>query len=599
METVANLTMEERLCKLVKSGGKVAASMALAFTLGASAAFVPAMAFADTGEITIQTTSNANAVYKVYQVFAADMIDNEDSATNASHPRLATHIDWANSAVKTAALAFMDEHGYGDWLSAREQTAADAHDLPQNAALFIAEQIGASLDDADAAVPQTKKGQTFALELAKTLDQALDSSSAGVSTYEPYAGGAQEASAFSADSGYYLFVTDDSSVSADESGTSPLWVPLGGSPQTVNEKTAIPTVDKLIMEDSAGTFGKAADANKDQVLSYKLVGTLPDNYQAFDTYHYCFTDTFSAGLDLAYAESGELADSVRVMLNPAQGSATDITGDSNVSVSYDAQTRVLSVDIADLKKVSDAIDKDTVVTVEYQAHLNESAAIGAQGNQNGVVLTYTSNPVTEAEGTTLPEGQKTYAYTYQLLLNKVDKQTSEALSGAKFTMRVAQTQGSADSASVGQYVQSDGSLAADAYEFETVDGVITVPRIDEGTYTLHETVAPAGYEVGPDITLAISSVFDEESGMLTNLGATVSGGVVDQTVDTDVVTHVEQDDNATSTGTITLVTSDDKKVSLPVTGLDGVTAATMCGSGAIALGLAGWFATRRKRSVDE
>ena len=599
METLTNLTIEERLYRLMKRGGKVAASMVLSVVLGTSAAFAPTFAFADTGQITIQATSNASAAYKVYQVFTADMDDNDDSATSASYPRIATHFAWANDDVQEATLAFLDDNGYGDWLSSHGYTASDAHDLPQVAAQFIAEQIGTSLDDTDATVPLTKKGQTFALEFAKALEQATSSSSSGGLTYEPYVEGTEEASAFSADTGYYLFVTDDSSVSENESGTSPIWVPLGGSPQTVYEKTGIPTVDKFIMEDSTSSFGKAADANKDQDLSYKLVGTLPDNYQAFDKYHYCFTDTLSTGLDLTYAESGALIDSVRVTLDPVAGSGMDITDNSNVEISYDEQKRVLSVDISDLRKVSDAIDKDTVVTVEYQAHLNESAAIGAEGNQNGVVLEYTNNPVTEAEGTTLPEGQKTYAYTYQLILNKVDKQTNEALSGAKFTMRVAQTEGSEDSSSVGLYVQADGSLAADAYEFEAEEGVITVPRVDEGTYVLHETAAPDGYDVAPDITLVISSSFDEERGMLTSLDATVSGGEIGQTVSTDVVTHVEEDEDAVSTGTITVVTSDDKRVSLPITGMDGIMAATVCGSGAIVLGLVGWFATRRKRSSIE
>ena len=167
METLANMTTKKRLCRLMKRGGKVASSVSLALVLGASSAFVPMLAFADTGQVTIQATSNTAATYKVYQVFSADMDDNGDDATSSAYPRIATHFAWANSDIQMATLAFLDENGYGDWLSSHGYTASDARELPQVAAQFIAEQIGASLDDSDATVPLTKKGQTFALEFAK------------------------------------------------------------------------------------------------------------------------------------------------------------------------------------------------------------------------------------------------------------------------------------------------------------------------------------------------------------------------------------------------------------------------------------------------
>ena len=590
MEIQEKLTYRERVERLVNAGCKGALSCALAASACMGALSLPQVAYAQTGAITIESVANKEAAYKVYKVFDADIAANDDAASNDRYPRIATHIEWAGESVKTAALAFLDENGYRDWLESSGHDGENAHDLPQNAAEYMAQSIGTSLDDENAAVPHTKRAKTFALELAK----ALASAGVDASGYKPYAsGGAPQA--FDGATGFYLFVTDDESVESNEAGTSPIWVPLGASAQTVREKAAVPTVDKQVKEGSSGEYGKAADAHKGQLLSYKLKGTLPDNYDAFDTYRYKFTDTFSAGLDLAVDDGEELADAVKVTIDASDGSKTDISKNSNVSIAYDEAKRVLEVDIADLKKVSNALDKNGVIYVEYGAKLNENALIGAQGNPNDVKLTYTSNPVSEATSTTLDGGKKVYGYTYQLSLNKLDKQTAEPLSGAKFTMRVAQTQGSKDDESVGKYVQGDGSLSQVAYEFTTEKGKLLVPRIDEGTYVLHEVAAPEGYDTAPDITLTIDSTLDQETGKLTKLDASVSGGITGATVSSDVVTHVEDSGDTLSTGTINVTTSDDKKITMPITGMDGATAVFVYGTIALVLGMGGWFASRRIR----
>jgi len=590
MPEIATTTMRERLGALFASG-------LLAATMGAGTLGMPAPAWAaDTATIAITVKDNAPAAkYNIYKLFDADI---EPNAASETHPGIATHVSWNNDA-KAATLAFLDANGYGAWLKTRfpaydEAALATQHDRPQNAAEFIAKQIGASPNDAQAATkPQTKAARSFALELAKALDAAFRAGGATIYHAETTAADGTKAS-FTGTEGYYLFVTDDASLGPDEAGTSPIWVPLGGSTSVIQEKTAAPTFDKQVMDDSAGsTWGKAADANAAQDLAFKLTATLPDNIGAFDTYLLQFEDTLPAGLSL----SGDGTSSVVVKVDGATTITGDLTGKAG-SISYSGNKLVVRID--DIKTVHKnlQVGKDSTVTVEYRAHPNGKAAIGAGGNQNGAILKYTNNPVTHSDGSG-PDGGGTgettpstsTLFTYRIDLTKVDKQTHENLAGAKFTVQVAKS--NSDDASKGAYVQADGSLGADAHAFVTdAKGSFSIPRIDEGVYTIHETEAPAGYELeDADITLTVSRTFDGQK--LASLSATSTGGEGTKTLATDIVTNATAE---AATGAAKVVTSDDKRIAMPITGMDGVTAGIVFGTGAVVLGLAGWYATRRKRN---
>jgi len=298
------------------------------------------------------------------------------------------------------------------------------------------------------------------------------------------------------------------------------------------------------------------------------------------------------GMELA----GGTASSVQVNVNTGDG-IRDITDNAHVAVTYEDGT--LSVEIDDLKSTGAEIAKNSTVTVAYRAHLTNASAIGAEGNLNSAILTYSNNPVTDAVGTTLEDAHRTRTCTWQIRLQKVDKQTGTALPGAVFTVQAASASGESDE---GSFVQADGSLGSTAHEFTTGDdGSLTIPRTDSGRYTIRETGAPTGYEIqDSDITLEIAPQLDQATGAVASWNATLTGGEATGG-DTDVVTHLVDADNeaamstALETGNISIMTSDDKKVALPITGMDGTTAAIVYGGGAVLLGLIGIGATRRKR----
>lgn len=578
----------------------VLAAGVAAMTLGTSTAY------AENGSFKIAAANNTGAVYNVYEVFKADVDENDadyaDYATDfppAKYPGVASHVSWPNNTVKTSVLAFLDSAQsvtgasttYAAWLTANGHTAAvngvAAHDLPQNAAEYIAEQIGASPnDDAAATTPDTKARLSFALELARKLDADITAAGGTIPTVN-------ENVDYSGEEGYYLFVTKDASIDDEEAGTAAIWVPLGGSTKQVTEKTAIPTITKQVKEDSTGEWGLAADGNKDQDLEYKITGTMPQNIGAFDKYHYKFTDTLPEGMTLASNDTS----SVKVTVGGKDETA-NVKVAANGTISY--TNNVLVVDIKDLFTLDSTltIDKDTVVVVEYKAHINENSAIGLPGNENSVYLTYTANPITDGEADTLPK--KTITYTYKLQIHKVDKQTNESLQGAKFTIQVAQS--SSDAESRGKYLNADGSLSSTAYTFVTdASGMIEVPRIDEGVYTVIETEAPSHYsKQDADITITINSALDQTTGSLTSWEVAVAGGETDKTVDSDIITCIEQALTSYETGTLYITTSDDRMIFMPITGMDGVTAAIVYGTAAVVIGAVAFvLASRAKRRRSE
>ncbi|MDO4399428.1 MAG: isopeptide-forming domain-containing fimbrial protein [Coriobacteriia bacterium] len=601
--------------------------MAAALIAASCTGFAPPAYAYENATFSIAGKNNSNATYRVYKVFSADVANNAgadpDFPANdypvIEWPGIASHISW-NDAAKTATLAFLNTQGYGSWITEQygfsqgSDEFAFQHDAPQNAAEFIAQKIGASENDADAAtVPPTKAARSFALELARALAAAHVSSESMSATDD---GSGTYIATFTGEQGYYLFITDDGSLSAtesgDEAGTSPIWVPLGGTTTRIDEKTAVPTLKKEVREDATEEYGIIADASNGQDLSYRLTTEMPDNIKAFDTYFLKFTDTLPTGMKL----SGDNTSSVRVTLAYTRNGnnyTTDITAADQVSIGY-SNGNELVIAISDLKAAHPELDKSTKVIVDYQAHLTSEASIGSGGNLNSAVLTYAANPVTctagrgswndpDPEGTTstLEGAHRTRTCTWQIDLNKKDKQTGTALSGAKYTLQASSPQtidgitGPTDSPSIGKYLQADGSLGDRAYEFTTNDsGQFTVPRIDSGTYTIRETKAPSGYETqDADIVLVIATTTNGTTGEVEGWQIRTQGGEGVKVHTSDIVTGIDETVTDLASGVVSITTSDDKKVVLPITGLEGTAAVVGFASFVFAVSLLGLYRSRR------
>jgi hypothetical protein len=273
------------------------------------------------------------------------------------------------------------------------------------------------------------------------------------------------------------------------------------------------------------------------------------------------------------------------------------------------------------------LGKDATVTVEYKAHLTDAALIGQAGNQNSAVLSYAADPASAVAGagawdapdpdgtsSTLEGAHKTRTCTWKIRPEKLDKQTHVTLAGARYTVQVAAFDAAkddaacgelVDAASVGKYVQADGSLAEAAHEFVTaVDGTFEVPRVDSGIYLVHETAAPDGYELqDADIRLSIVPTTDQATGSVSAWTLAVSGGEGSKVEEGDIVTHLAALDAADpaaalsaalSDGSIEIVTSDDKKTVMPITGMDGTQTALVLAGGVLVVSIVGLYRNRRR-----
>lgn len=541
----------------------ITAGLGLSLALGVCAV-APITARAENGQLTISSRHNAGTAYDAYMVFRADISDDNK----------ATNVQWASTGMKDAVLAFLDQDGYQDWLE-EHHDGNGQHDLAQNACEFIAYRIAGSPEDAVAATsPRTTAGRSFANELAQAL--ALGGLSPDTR--------ATAGQVFDQPEGYWLFVTADETTDASgEVGTAPLWVPLGGSTKTIQEKTSVPSVEKQVKEDSTDAWGTVADANVGQNLSYRLTAKLPANFGAFDTYHLKFTDTLSQGLEINCPDVASIGSHLKVTI----GSQPVVVDGTHLKATY--ENNVLTVEFVDLKSEhwgDLTIAGNDAISVEYTAHIVSSARLGRDGNENTVVLTYTEDPVHGGDGTIEP-GPSTKTFAYELQLLKVDGQTSEPLDGATFNVQVAPT--NSDESSRGLYVQADGSLGQQPAPFMTgSDGSFVIPGIDEGTYLIREVEGPAGYErIAQDITLQVVSTLDAEERVLSKLTATTQ-------VDGQETALISEVSGVTlQTGTIELKVKNNRGLLLPITGQEGLS--NIAAFGAILASTAGaglWWRRR-------
>lgn len=166
-------------------------------------------------------------------------------------------------------------------------------------------------------------------------------------------------------------------------------LPLEGSTSEIAEKADTSSVTKEVREDSSQEWRHTADAHVGQVIEYRLIGTLTANYEAYDSYHLCLTDTLSPGLRLEVPQDADLSEALEVRID---GKAVPLDGD-HVKLSYEGN--VLVIDLADLRDAAWAdheIGGSSIVSVTYRASLTDQAAVGKAGNQNEAYLTYTCDP---------------------------------------------------------------------------------------------------------------------------------------------------------------------------------------------------------------
>lgn len=549
----------------------VTAGLTMAMTLGGVALPATSALAATTGNVTILKNANNNADETTtlgYQIFTGDVVDSGTSKT-------VSNIDWASTEVGTVVVA---------QIKALDSTYAGK--TAQDAADYLSTHLPAEGSSGTSTIIESNK-------LYSNIANALRADT----KLTPTSLKAGEKNKQNLSAGYWLFLTDttstantDSASKVDQVGTAPIYAVVGGNDLTISPKSDLPKVTKEVKNDAVGSdWGKVADSQVGQDLQYRLTGTVSDAIPSYSTYYYKFTDTLSAGLT---ADSSSVA--VTVVTN---GTTYTVASDSysTTLVTNSDNTSTLGVEFNDLKTIKDS--KDSTVTipvngsskvyVTYNAKLDASKAykVAKERNDNTVKLTYSNNPGTDSKGDSTPS--TVGDYTFKLKMDKVDSSDgSKTLTGAKFTIQAT----GADEGAGTQYVQKDGTLGQDPYEFTTTDDAdgyasIYVSGLDVGKYKVVETQAPSGYNKA-EFEFDITATYDNNTGTITKVEASSgNANVADASTD--------------STGLVTVTVKDKAGMSLPLTGQSGVTATWIAGGIVLAIGVTHLVRSRRENGSEE
>ena len=606
-----------------KNIARLAVTAGLTAALSFSGVMAPVtMAFAEgaTGSITIsQAEKNDGTTFKAYQIFKATVTDVENGGKTAQN------ITWASETVGPKVI-----NAINSWENDHSLKADDKlpnKPTPQEVADFITAHAGNCT-----AGSESTKGTRIA------TDNILYAVANAVKNETQVGSDIVAGTPWSPDddhgNGYYLFVTNESSLGTDKknTGTSPIFALVGGEAVTVAEKTSIPTVNKQILaatpvDPTQQTNGWAGVANSQigQEVTYKLTGKVADNYATYDSYAYKFTDTLSNGLDY-------VKDSLNVYALDSSGNYTLIDGTAYTLTTPSNDSRVLTVDFVvdkdnnkkGLKDVQ-GVDADTQIVVFYRAKLNKNAVTGngdsdgKKGNYNTVKLEYSNNPSTEETGTSVESGAGDF--TFKLNLNKVDQGTEKGLKGAEFSIQ------SADADTLNQYVASknspDGKVVAgqlvnfsdkdipDYLKFSSDDkGKIEVKGLDAGSYKVTEIKAPNDkYTVANPFTFTIKADYKADAAELEKITVSpsqnderrsdVALGTLDNTPGDNTLTVTKNTAANVQTGEVNITIGNTKQVGLPLTGLNGVTFTWIAGGAVLCIGVAHLIRSRKQAEESE
>lgn len=543
---------------------KKTAALIVAGTIAVSgfAVGAPAPAYADQASITISQKANADAQYDAYRLFTAS-ISEEDKATN---------VQWDTSVgdKKNVLISFLQGAGYDTWLMEQGHGTGESGEVqqgdrenPQNALEFISKSISES-QSSGSHTPRWVDAKTFADKLAKTVKENISP-----------VGTATQGQAYTAEEGYYLFLSKASTVSGIDMATLPIWVSVGGSVDTVEEKATPATITKEVKEDSNNQWGGYADAEIGQKVDYRIQVTIPGNYNGFTSFYAGVTDTLPIGMTLE-------TNDVKVYVGK-DSSGTDVTG--KFAINYVGHTlTVINEDTKDSSTGVPELAGGSTLTIEYKAKLVEPDAVyGGGGNRNTAYFEFSNDPNSTTRGKTSEVDARLFSYI--VTVDKLDAATKEALAGAQFVIKNKDDKYLKNGAWTGASVE-------DAQKFITDDkGEINgIKGLDANeTYTLTEVAAPDGYALpaNRDITITVRPTYDENGDSVTALEAEI--GCVGN------IANVDGEASDGNAGTVGIDVKNDKNVSLAMTGGAGV---GVGGAAVLAIGLGWWIVRNHRKSAE-
>ena len=468
----------------------------------------PAPTLSATNKITIEDTDGAKHNYEAYQIFAGTY--------NAETQNL-DDVEWG-SGVEGAKI-----------LSALQ---ADATLQEYFADCDTAEKVALALGNGEVFGNDAELTQAF----IKIVGNNLSDTKAGTSKDGVISG---------LSDGYYLVQDAEKPTDGIENeGARTRFIAQavgGGSDIKAVAKHSAPSVMKKVKENSVvlgnvaeiGSFKEKdaswndiADYNIGDAVPFKLYGTMPSTLADYEHYYYKFTDNL--GKEFTIADNAKFKISVNgeeiITLTLEEGKAVDSTLGTDILIDA-TKNDDISITFKDVKAL--VKDISDVITVEYEATLNNAAVIGLDGQVNGVTLTYSNNPNLEykpkedekpkEEGKTKWDG--VIVFTYGIDIDKVDGE-SKKLADAKFALYTMD-----GTTKTYLSVNADGevtplkSAPTTETEVSPANGVwistglddIEIKGLDAGDYYIQEIAAPTGYnKLDKDIKFTVAPTMAEQ-----------------------------------------------------------------------------------------
>lgn len=589
---------EEKKMSMSKNIARLAVTAGLTAALSFGGVMAPVtMAFAEgaTGRITINKVDDAKKdnTFKAYQIFTAKVIDAQDGSG-----KIASDVKWAvgDQAQKDIITAIRGSKDYSD---SKSQLPTEDPITAQD----VADWLSANVTTTTASANGAKGTRVAPGDVLYSIAKAVINNETAVGN-SIKAGNSWTCS----NDGYYLFVSDGlTDTTKPSTGTSPIFTIVGGNPVTVTEKTSIPTVDKQILDDTAGTdaanaeesnWKNSGDAWIGQDIDYRLTGHVADNIASYDTYYYEFQDTLSKGLKVVKNSDG-LPNGLHVYIVD-NGSKKEVAPDADkgyTATVTPGETELLNVSFKNLKTVQTAkgepieVGAASKVVVTYKAQLTSDAEYTTTGNTNEVKLVYSNNPMTNDRGTSESDKVTDYVFGLDVTKTDADPNNPNAKLVAGFTVKMIKEGPNKD---VEKWLKRDGSFsnnANDAYTFETTGehNTVSIPGLVAGTYLISESKTPAGYNTIADFEITVTPEFNKD-GTLKKLSVTPGPG-------SDMVTAKIED--GTTTTKIPVTIRNKKGSGLPLTGLNGVTFTWIAGGAVLCIGVAHLIRSRKQAEESE